>query len=422
MELAHNKGEEPVRITKLLRKLIGIESLVVLRVWLEAGRVCAQVKPAWRRPRCSGCGKRKMGGPIATEMRAWRHLDLCGAQLWLFCDLRRVYCSDCGTLVEAVPWATDPKARVTDEFDEMAAFLAQRCDRTSVTRLLRTSWRAVGRCIRRVMDRLRPEDPLEGLAAVGVDEISYRKYHHYLTLVTDHDTHRIVWGKKGRNAETLAAFFEELGEEGRAQIKFVTADMSAAYMKAIRDAVPHAKLIFDRFHVQQLVTDALDETRREEWRRLKGTPEGKAIKNSRWALLKREVNASEADEAKLAEIQASNKPVYRGYLLTAQFCDILDRRQPNVVRKLLRKWFAWATRSRLPAFVKAARTIRQHIESIVDYIRFRYTNGPHEGQNTKVRLLTRRAYGFHSAEAVLAMIELCCSGLEIVPPHKAVFS
>jgi transposase len=335
-------------------------------------------------------------------------------------DVRRVYCPRHGTVVERVPWASEPRARFTDEFDDLVAFAAQRSDKTGVQRLMRISWRTVGRCIERVVERRRPAQPLAGLTAIGVDELSYRKHHHYLTLITDHTRRRVAWGKEGRNAKTLAAFFEELGEEGRAAIEFVTADLSAGYAKAIREAVPHATLIFDRFHVQRLVSDAVDETRREEWRRLRGTAEGAAMKKTRWALLKKPIDLTEAERTKLASIQRENQRLYRAYLLKEQLRDLLDRRQYNVVCRLLHDWLAWAARSRLPAFVTAARTIRQHFDGIVAYVRWRLTNSPHEGMNNKARLVTRRAYGFHSAEAVLAMIELCCSGLTIPLPHRVV--
>lgn len=392
----------------------------MLGVSVHAGSIRAEVKPAWRRPRCSGCGETRRGGAVATVRRSWRHLDLCGVQLELVYDIRRLYCPSCGTVVEAVPWASSPRGRFTDEFDELVAFLAQHSDKTTVQRLMRIAWRSVGRCIERVVERLRPAAPLANLEAIGVDEVSYRKHHHYLTLITNHDTRRVAWGKKGRNSQTLAAFFDDLGEEGRAAIELVTADLSAAYAKAVRESVPHATLIFDRFHVQQLVGAAVDETRREEWRRLRGSADAPAVKKSRGALLKKPVNLTEAEQAKLAVIQGENKRLYRAYLLKEQFRDILDRRQHNVVRRLLGRWLGWAARSRLPAFVKAARTIRAHLDGIVAYVRWRFTNSPHEGQNNKVRLVTRRAYGFHSAEATLAMIELCCSGVNVALPHKAV--
>lgn len=361
---------------------------------------------------------------MATEERDWRHLDLAGVALYLRYDVRRVSCPRCGVVVERVPWSSDVRARFTDDFDDQVGHLAQRCDKTSIENMLGIAWRTVGRCIERVMKRRGRADPLAGLVQIGVDEISYRKHHHYLTLVADHVGRRIVWGKEGKDAATLKAFFDALGEERRKQIKAVSMDMSSAFMNAARDAVPWAQIVFDRFHVEALASKALDETRRDLWQELrKDDPEAaKVLKRSRWALLKDPVNLTEAEEAKLSDIQRGNVRLYRAYLLREQLGDILDRRQPNVVRALLLGWISWALRSRLPAFVRTAQTIREHLDEIVAYVRWRLTNGIVEGLNNKARLLTRRAYGFHSADAVLAMIMLCCSGIVIPPPRKSLAS
>ena len=133
--------------------------------------------------------------------------------------------------------------------------------------------------------------------------------------------------------------------------------------------------------------------------------------------LRDSLTLSEAQQVRVAELQHDNKRLYRAYLLKEELGDILDRRQPNVVRELLSKWCSWASRSRLDAFVRTAKTIRDHMDGIVAYVRHRITNGLVEGLNNKARLLTRRAYGFHSAKAVIALIELCCSGLELHPGH-----
>lgn len=361
---------------------------------------------------------------MASPGRRWRHLDLAGVRLFLSYDVRWVYCTTCGRTVEQVPWSSTAESRYTDVFEEHVAYMAQRSDKTSVCRMLRVAWESVGRCVERVVSRLRPEEPLTGLTAVGVDELSYRKQHHYVTLVTDHLNRRIVWGKKGRSAETLEAFFEELGAEGREQLRLVSMDMSGGYKKALRENedLEHVQVVFDRFHVQQLASKALDETRREEWNRLrqehgKKSDEAKALKNLRWTLLRDSLTLSEAQQVRLAELQRDNKRLYRAYLLKEELGDILDRRQSNVVEALLTKWCSWASRSRLDAFVRTGKTIREHMDGIVAYIRHRITNGLVEGLNNKARLLTRRAYGFHSAEAVIAMIELCCSGLKPEPGH-----
>jgi transposase len=419
-----------VRATTFVRKVIGIAGLWVTGLEVQHGALVARVRPNWRDPRCSGCGKRppgqrRGGAKVATPGRRWRHLDLAGIRLYLAHDVRWVYCPDCGRTVEQVPWASDPLARYTNEFDEHAAYLAQRSDKTSVQKLMRITWESVGRCVQRVVKRLRPEKLLAGLTAIGVDELSYRKQHHYVTLVTDQIERRIVWGKAGKSADTLEAFFEELGKEGRKQLQLVSMDMSGGYQKAVRDneELSHVQIVFDRFHVQQLASKALDETRREEWNRLrreygKYSDKAKALKGLRWTLLRAGLTIDEAEQVRISGLQRDNMRLYRAYLLKEELGDILDRRQPNVVRKLLKKWCSWASRSRLPAFVRTGKTIRDHLDGIVAYIRHRISNGLVEGLNTKARLITRRAYGFHSAEAVLAMIDLCCSGLDLQPVHK----
>ncbi len=423
-----------MRATTLVRKVIGIAGLWVTALEVQDGALVARVRPNWRDPRCSGCGKRppgqrRGGAKVATPGRKWRHLDLAGIRLHLAYDVRWVYCPACGRTVEQVPWASDPSARYTSEFDEQIAYLAQRSDKTSVQKLMRITWESVGRCIRRVVERLRPEKPLAGLTAIGVDELSYRKQHNYVTLVTDQIERRIVWGMEGKNAETLEAFFEELGEEGRKQLQLISMDMSGSYQRAVREnkELSHVQIVFDRFHVQQLASKALDETRREEWNRLrrdfgKSSAEAKALKGLRWTLLRDALTIDEAEQVRLSELQRDNNRLYRAYLLKEELGDILDRRQPNVVQKLLEKWCSWASRSRLPAFVRTGKTIRDHMDGIVAYVRHRISNGLVEGLNTKARLITRRAYGFHSADAVLAMIDLCCSGLNVQPVQKRLAS
>jgi transposase len=286
---------------------------------------------------------------------------------------------------------------------------------------MRIAWETVGRIIERVVRRFRPEAPLKGLKYIGVDELSYRKHHHYVTLVSDHIEQKIVWGAEGKETKTLLGFFKELGEDGRKAIEVVTMDMAKPYIKAVQEEVPQAQIVFDRFHVQRAVSNALDETRREEWRRLQDEEDkegAKQLKHTRWALLKNPWNLRRKEKDRLSELQSNNKTLYRAYLLKESFASILDRRQPHVVKKQLIAWISWARRSRIPAFKKVAQTIRDHLENIVAYIKWRLTNGVVEGLNNKARLITRRAYGFHSANAVIAMIMLCCTGLSIQPIIK----
>lgn len=414
-----------MRMTSVLRKLLGIKHLVVEGARVEDGSLIVEAHPSWRVKRCSRCHGRVWACYDRQQRRRWRHLDFGAFQIYVEFQPCRVDCGRCGIVVEQVPWSDDPRSRFTTDFEDRVAYLAQRVDKSSIEQLMRVAWRTVGRIIERVMAKRRPADPLANLEYIGVDELSYRKQHHYVTVVVDHREQQVVWGGEGKSADSLLAFFEQLGPERCKAIKVVTMDMSGAYIKAVRKMLPHAQIVFDRFHVQKLVNDALDETRREQWRTLRAAADADAaaaLKKTRWVLLKRPWNMTTIETEKLTKIQARNKRLYRGYLLKEALACILDRRQPNVVRRLLQEWLAWASRSRLSAFVRVARTIRKHLDDIVAYVRFyRLSNGPTEGLNNKARLATRRAFGFHSSKAVLAMIMLCCSGLHLAPVVKKLF-
>lgn len=407
-----------MRVTTLLKKLLGIEHLLVTGFDIEEGALVIDVRPSWRKPRCSCC-KRRRGRYDSLKTRRWRHLDFGGVQVFLRYALRRVRCPKCGVVAEHVPWCEIATTHFTTRFEEAVGFLVQRCDKTSVQEMFNIAWRTVGQIVERVVQRHRPGDPLEGLTAIGIDELSYRKGHKYVTTVTDQLTGQIVWAHEGKNAETLKSFFEQLGEERCSAIEVVTMDMSEAYITAVKEMAPQAQIVFDRFHVQKLVSTALDETRREEWQRLRALDkeEAEKVKGLRWPLLKNPWNLTPTQSQRLSTLQKDNDRLYRAYLLKESFADILNRRQPNVVKSKLEDWIAWASRSRLPGFSKVAKTIRKHLDDIVAYIRWGMTNGIVEGLNNKVRVITRRAYGFHSATALIGMIMLCCTNIWLRPPR-----
>jgi transposase len=402
-----------VRVTTLLRRLIGVTGLVVLSFQFDPRGLMIDVRPGWRRPRCGGCGRRRRGYDRAPE-RVWRHLGLADLKIWLRYGPRRVECSRCGIRTEEVPWAA-PGSRFTRDFEEMAAYLAQVTDKTQVTRMLGIAWRTVGAIVERVVkERLDPKR-LKGLRRIGVDEFSYRRRHRYLTMVVDHDRRRVVWASPGKGAEALESFFEELGEEGCAALEIATIDMSGGYQSALVEHAPETKVVFDRFHVQRLASDALDEVRREQLQELRGTPAGEELFRSRFALWKNPWNLSREENRKLSVIERTNKTLYRAYLLKETLAKALEYKQPKRAREALRDWLSWASRSRLKPFVKTARTIRQHFEGVVAYVEERVTNGVVEGMNTRLRMVARRAYGFHGPQALVAMLYLCCGGIQLAP-------
>ncbi len=193
--------------------------------------------------------------------------------------------------------------------------------------------------------------------------------------------------------------------------------MSASYEAALRQHAPKAEIVFDRFHVQRLAHDALDEVRRETMRGIKGTPEGKALKKSRWALQRNVENQTPGDGAKLSAVMWTNLPLYRAYLLKTTPVTILDGHSVEDARTQLEGWVAWAARSRLQPFVRVGRTIRKHMDGILAYVRTRLSNGRSEGFNGKARVVTKRSFGFHSAAPLIATLLLCCSGLKLSPRH-----
>jgi transposase len=287
-----------------------------------------------------------------------------------------------------------------------------------VVEMMRVAWTTVGAIIQRVVDRLGPQDRLEGLTDIGVDELSYRKHHEYVTVVIDHRRQRIVWAAKGKNADTLRGFFEALGAERCAKLGSVTIDMSAAYIKAVSDAAPQARIVFDKFHVQRLAHDALDQVRRAEVRNVAEPAQRAALKHSRFALQKNTWNLTDIEHQKVAEVQRTNRRLYRGYLLKETLAEILRGTDPTVAQTKLAEWTSWASRSQLAPFVRVAGTIRKHVAGIVAYVATGLTNARTEGLNGKARTITRRSYGLHSAASLIAMLFLCCSGLALTPVHK----
>lgn len=402
-----------MRATTLLRQLIGVTDLFVGSVEVFGTDLCVGVAPRWRKPRCGRCGKRAPGYDQAPERR-WRHLGLGSTRLWLCYAPRRVKCSDCGVKTEQVPWAP-ARSRFTWDFEEMVAYLTRATDKTQVTRLMGLAWRTVGEIVERVVARKKDPERLSNLRWIGIDEFSHRKGQRYITLVVDHEKQRVVWACEGKDSAKIRRFFEELGPENAAKIEGVTTDMATWFLKAIRENIPQAQVVIDRFHVQKLATEALDVVRREQQRGTRGTPQGRFIFRSRFALLKNYGDLSKKQKLKLSDIERENKRLYRAYLLKEHLAAALDYLQPWRAEAALREWLSWASRSRLKPFVKVGRTIRKHFDGILAYIEGRKTNGIVEGINNRMRMVARRAFGFHSADALISMLFLCCGGIQLHP-------
>lgn len=413
-----------MRVTTAFNRLLRLDGVDVTEVLFGITTITVVVALRRRRLACPHCS---FTTPSRYDSRScpskWRHLDLGVWKVQLEATLRRLRCPTHGVVVEAVPFAR-PGAHLTRDFDDLLAWLATRMDKTSIARLCRVSWRTVGRaCTRVVATELDPAR-LDGLFRIGVDEISWRKHHKYLTLVVDHDRGVVIWGAQGKDAKTLDGFFEELGEARAAQIQAVSLDLGPAFIKSVQTPghAPQAIVCADPFHIVKLVGDALDEVRRDLWQQLRSLPDArwaKDFKGARWALLKNPDNLTDKQTAQLARIRANRGGIWRAYEMKEQFRSLFSgdlTRDQAAVR--LDAWCARAQRSRLAPFVKVARTIRARRELILNAIEHHISNGRVEGLNTKVRLIVRRAYGFHSADAALALVMLGAGPIELRLPHE----
>ena len=228
-----------MRVTTAFNRMLELPGASVTGVSFERRGVVVRVRLRRRRKVCGRCGQ-LVRATHERGVRRWRHLDLGGMRCFIEAELHRVRCPDCGVKVEAVPFAR-PGARHTRDFEDVVAFLAQQMAKTPIARLLRIDWETVGRIVERVVQDRLDEGRLKGLVAIGVDEVSWRRRHRYLTCVADHASGDIVWIEEGRNARSLQAFFDELGPEGRASIRAVSIDMSAGYENAVRAAVPRRR-------------------------------------------------------------------------------------------------------------------------------------------------------------------------------------
>lgn len=412
-----------MRATTVLSRLLRLPGIWVRDVGFEADRVTVTVVLRRRRLVCPDCD---YASPSRYDTRpvesVWRHLDLGAWRLELKAVLRRVLCPAHGVRREGVPFAR-AGSRFTRDFEDLVGWLATTMDKTAICRLVRIDWDTVGRIIERVMDDGLDPQRLEDLCDIGVDEVSWRKRHNYLTLVSDHRRRQVVWGKEGRGTATLDGFFAELGAQRAGRIEAVSMDMSAGYAKSVRKEghAPTATICWDPFHVVALATKALDKVRREVWNELRRVDEtaAKRFKGARWCLLKNPIDLSDQQAATLRKIRRRGGALWRAYslkeALRAVFAGDLDETE---VSHLLDRFCSKAQRSGLKPFVTLARTIRKHKPGILAAVRLGINNARHEGLNRRVRLIINRAYGFHTAGAALALIMLTVGPITHVLPHE----
>ena len=403
-----------MRGIRVWARLLGLARAVVEDVWLDGEAVVVCVRPRAReRWRCGVCRRRCPGYDWGDGRRRWRALDLGTTFAYVEAEAPRVQCKHHGVIVAAVPWARHD-SWFTRAFEDQVAWLAVNTSARAVAALMRSTWRAVGGICRRVSDQARAErDLFADLRRLGFDEISVRRGQSYLTVVVDHHSGRLVWAAPGRDRKTVEKFLDLLGAERCARIELVSCDMAGWITAPIAERCPNAEICLDPFHVIKLATDALDEIRREVWNEARKAGQialAKDLKGARFALWKNPENLTPRQRHKLAHIQKINQRLYRAYLLKEQLRQIY-RVDAEEAIGVLEAWLVWACRCRLAPFVKLARTIRDQRAGIQAAVRNGLSNARVEQINTQIRLITRRGFGYHSQDAVIALAMLSLGGL-----------
>jgi len=403
-----------VRARSVFKRLLGVEKAVVEDVSFEGGDLVVRVRLHKRqRLRCSRCGRRCGLHDNGRGRRRWRVMDFGTVRVWLEAEAPRVRCPQHGVVASRVTWAR-VGSRFTHGFEDQVAWLATNTSQSTVGQLMRIAWRTVGRVLTRVVEERREGvDLLDGLTRIGIDETSYRRGHRYLTVVVCHDTGRLVWAHPGNSKATLEMFFAELGEERRGRITHVTCDGAEWIHDTVRSHCGKAEVCLDAFHIVAWANDAVDSVRRELWNEQRKSGDKQLageVKGTRWALLKNPENLTGHQSDMLAQLEADNSALYRAYLLKEQL-RLLLRQPVDKAIPLLDGWIQWAAASGLAAFEKVARTIVRQRTAVEAMIRHGLTNGRVESVNAKIRLIQRRAYGFHDPFALIALAQLTLSGL-----------
>ena len=336
-------------------------------------------------------------------------------------DASRVRCGRHGVVVARVPWARHG-AWHRRAFEDVVGWLAA-ASKTTIRQLLRISWPAVGQIIGRVVAELETNRPdrLDRLRRIGIDELCYRGGQRSITVVVDHDSGRLVCADEGRDKATVKRFFDLFGADRRSRIEAVSTDLGGWVTGAVAEAAPQAVVCVDPFPVVSLATDALDVVRRDVWndaRRAGDTQQARWLKGGRYAVWKNPENLTSRQQLKLATIQKTNRRLYRASLLQEQLRAAFHADTPDEAITILDAWLRWASRSKLARFVKLARTIRAHRAGIEATLRLGLTNARIEAVNTTLRLIVRRADGFHSAPALIALAMLTCGGLRPSLPGR----
>jgi transposase len=382
-------------------------------LWLE-------VKPYKNGALCPHCKKRGKIIHTLEKERVWRDLPICGRKVFFIYYPREIICRQHGRVQEDIPWAA-PNARVTHRFEYALLIYGTIMTQKAAAQLLKIATSTLSDLLHRVIDRTRKGHKIRNLRTIGIDEISYRKGQKYATIVYDLERSCVVWVGKGKARDTIDRFFmEKLTKYQRKRIISGCCDMSDTFIGAIEKWCPNATLVLDRFHIVKALNEAVDEVRKEQWRKADKSGK-KALKGFRWLLYKHSSKRSEKDTKSLKSLYMGNRRIYRSWVLKDEFEQFWEFSDIDEAEEFLDSWCNTANRSRLESIKKFVKTIRKHKHRLLPFVKTRLTNAVAEGINRIIKIIKNRASGFRNLEAFSDLIYLTLGDLDIPDQIPAKF-
>lgn len=375
-------------------------------VWTEHPEHCE-----WECPQCA----KKLTLYDHAEERAWRHLDSCQFQTYLHARIPRVECDEHGVVQVKVSWA-EPRSRFTLLFERFAIDVLSQCDVSGATRILRISWDEAWGLMQRAVNRGRERKKARVVRRIGVDEKAAAKGHKYLTLVCDLDKGTVEHIAEDRKMESLNGYYVGLSKKQLNGIEAVAMDMWEPYIQATLAHVPDAadKIVFDRFHVMGYLGKAVDTVRKQEHRELMASGD-ETLKGSKYLWLYSRENVPERRQDEFDALMRQELKVGRAWAIKEALRRMWHYVYPASGWKFWKRWYFWATHSRLEPIRKAAETVRRHIDNILTYYQHPVTNAMSEGLNSKIQKIKSMACGFRNIENFKTAIFFHCGGLDLYP-------
>ena len=399
-------------VESLIKETVELQGFRVMAVRKAADGLEATLVPDKRfTPCCSVCGCRARYRD-RRPARHFRHVPLWGINVYLVYAPRRVACQRCNAVhVEAMPWVSG-KRQFTRALMVTLATWARILTWKQVASLFHCAWSTVATAVDEAVAYGLTHRDLSGVTHIGIDEISRKRGHVYVTNVYDLKRRCLLWSGEGRAKETLEAFFDGFGKERTEQLAGVCCDMWQPYADVVKERAPQAILVFDKFHIVQHLTNAVDQVRRDEIRE-KGKAHKELMTKTRYIWLKNPWNLTDKQQLRLSELEQINLKINRAYLLKEAFREFWSYTYAGWAKRYLDRWFWWATHSRLQPMREFAWMLRRHQEDLMNYFRMPIHNGTVEGLNNKAKVISHKAYGFRTAKNYIRNLYHCMAELPL---------